>query len=108
MSSKIRPSTNAGASKVNNKNNLIEEIKVIVRKEIEEALKKLKDGKVTNYSKIMNNLPINSKDIYGNTSGFKHQQVFDSKNTYQRMKNKINYRTSTDTKEFVNKPTKGR
>ena len=85
------------------RNSLIEEVRSIVKREIEEAMKKSREGRVNSYSSIMMNAKIDSADIYSSIPSFKNREVFDNKNAYAKMKNSINYGFNSGSKTFVNK-----
>lgn len=83
--------------------NLLETIRRIVKKEIDNMLKNLRGGNVSSYSTIMRNGKIDPDDIYSKIPSFGNTEVFTNDYTYQKMKNKVNYGVSTDSKSFVNK-----
>lgn len=85
--------------------NLLETIRRVVKKEIDNAIKNLQNGKMPSYSSIMenNSNKIDPDDIYSSIPSFLNAESFSNKYTYQKMKNKINYGISTDSKTFVNK-----
>ena len=85
--------------------NLLETIRRVVKKEIANAVKEIQNGKMPSYSSIMENTKnkIDPDDIYSSIPSFTNSEVFSNKYSYQKMKNKINYGISTDSKTFVNK-----
>lgn len=93
-------------SHFNNESSLIDEIRSIVKKEIEKTMKDYKEGRVRSYSSIMTNAKMDQDLIYSKIPNLTSSFVFDNKNAYRKMKNRVNYGFSSDSKTFVNKASR--
>lgn len=88
---------------LDNNSSLIEEIRSIVKREVENAIKKIRGNGVGTYSNIMDKAKPSRNEVFTNKANLMNQAEFTNKNSYKKMKNRVNYGFNSDSKTFVNK-----
>ena len=81
---------------------IADDIKRMVAREVNEVVKK-NVNPIPSRNSIMSNAIANANSVYGDFNIKLNQQAYTNESVYIRMKNKIQYRNSTNSSSFINK-----